>query len=113
MSKKIKKYSEIKEKIGIDTLKDTTENSAYLTHYLHNRKNGVSKYYLPQAEEYFTSVVNEPLQEYLTLDLKFDIPFPTPKNHKFTFIDLFGGMGRERNIVIDCKLTDFYKFQMN
>ncbi len=93
MSKKIKKYSEFKEKINIDTLKDTTENSAYLTHYLHNRKNGVSKYYLPQAEEFFSSLVSEPLQEYLTLNFKFDVPFPEPKNHKFTFIDLFAGIG--------------------
>jgi DNA (cytosine-5)-methyltransferase 1 len=93
MSKKIKKYSEFKEKISIDTLKDTTENSAYLTHYLHNRKNGVSKYYLPQAEEYFSSVVSEPLQEYLALNFKFDVPFPEPKNPKFTFIDLFAGIG--------------------
>lgn len=93
MNKKIKKYSEIKKQITIDTLKDTTENLAYLTHYLHNRKNGFSQYFRPQAEEYFESLVNEPLQEYLTLDLKFDVPFPTPANHKFTFIDLFAGIG--------------------
>jgi len=93
MNKKIMKYSELKKQINIDTLKDTTENLAYLTHYLHNRKNGVSQYYRPQAEEYFENVVNEPLQQYLTLDLKFDIPFPTTEKPKFTFIDLFAGIG--------------------
>ncbi len=93
MNKKIVKYSELKKQINIDTLKDTTENLAYLTHYLHNQKNGISQHYQPQAEEYFKNVVNEPLQQYLTLDLKFDIPFPTPETPKFTFIDLFAGIG--------------------
>ncbi len=93
MNKKITKYSEIKKKVDVDTLKCTTEDLAYLTHYLHNRTNDVSKYYLPQAEEYFESVVNEPLQKYLSINFKFDIPFPTPKNPKFTFIDLFAGVG--------------------
>lgn len=91
--KKITKYSEIKKQININTLKDTTENLAYLTHYLHNIENGISHYYRQQAQEYLKNIVNDTLQEYLTRDLKFDVPFPTTENPKFTFIDLFAGIG--------------------
>jgi len=93
MKKRTIKYSEFKEKINIDILKDTTENSAYLTHYLHNKENDATKYYYEQADEIFNTLVNEPLNEYLSLNFKFDIPFPEPKKAKFTFIDLFAGIG--------------------
>lgn len=93
MSKKIIKYSEFKEHIKLDTLKESTENLAYVTHFLHNRENGLSKYYKSQAEEFIKSELNESLQEYLKLDFKFDVPFPEPKKHDFTFIDLFAGIG--------------------
>lgn len=91
--KKITKYSEIKKQININTLKDTTENLAYLTHYLHNIENGILHYYRQQAQEYLKNIINDTLQEYLTRDLKFDVPFPTTENPKFTFIDLFAGIG--------------------
>lgn len=93
MNKKSIKYSEFKEQIKLDTLKESTENLAYITHFLHNKENGVSKYYQSQAEEFIKSELNEPLQEYLKLDFKFDVPFPEPKKHDFTFIDLFAGIG--------------------
>jgi DNA (cytosine-5)-methyltransferase 1 len=93
MSRKIKKYSELKKLIKLDSLKDTTGNSAYLTHYLHNLRNDVSKYYMQQAESHFTNLTNEPLRKYLSDDFTFDVPFPTTKNPKFTFIDLFAGVG--------------------
>lgn len=89
----MKKYSEIKKKIGIDTIKDTSDGVAYFTHYLHNRINGVSQYYKKNATDFFENIVEEPLQEYLKLDLKFDIPFPEPEKPEFTFIDLFAGVG--------------------
>jgi DNA (cytosine-5)-methyltransferase 1 len=93
MKKKTIKYSEFKEQINFDTLKESTEKLAYITHFLHNRVNGVSKYYKPKAEEFLNLEVNEPLQEYLKLDFKFDVPFPEPEKHDFTFIDLFAGIG--------------------
>ena len=89
----MKKYSEIKEKVKINTLKNAGEGAAYFTHYLHNKINGISKYYKKDAFVFFESIVKEPLQEYLKLDLKFDIPFPEPKKVEFTFIDLFAGVG--------------------
>ena len=87
------KYSQIREKIYSNVLKEEGENLAYLTHYLHNNKNEVSKYYKQYAQKYFESVVEEPLEEYLRLDLKFDVPFPPVKKPKFKFIDLFSGIG--------------------
>ncbi|MEA2041225.1 MAG: DNA cytosine methyltransferase [Bacteroidota bacterium] len=89
----MKKYSEIKEEIGIDTIKNTNEGAAYFTHYLHNRINGISKYYKKDATTFFENIVEEPLQEYLKHDFKFDIPFPEHKETEFTFIDLFAGVG--------------------
>lgn len=87
------KYSQIKEKIKSNVIKEEGENLAYLTHYLHHNKNGASKYYKQYAQAYFESVVEEPLEKYLRLDLKFDVPFPPVKNPKFKFIDLFAGIG--------------------
>jgi len=87
------KYSQIKEKIKSNIVKDGSENLAYLTHYLHHNKNKISEYYKQRAQEYFESVVEEPLEKYLRLDLNFDVPFPPVKKPKFNFIDLFAGIG--------------------
>ncbi len=90
----MKKYSEIKQYTKIDTIKDTSEGAAYFTHYLHNKKNKhLSKYYKKQAKKFFESNVEESFPEYAKIDLKFDIPFPEPRNPQFTFIDLFAGVG--------------------
>ncbi|MCK5782329.1 MAG: DNA cytosine methyltransferase [Flavobacteriales bacterium] len=91
------KYSEIKEKINCNVLKEEGNNLAYLTHYLHNSKNDVSEYYKPYAQEYFENIVKEPIQKYLKFD--FDIPFPPVKNPKFKFIDLFAGIGGFRIVM--------------
>jgi len=88
----MRKYSELKDKINIDVVKEKDEGLSYLTHYLHNSKNGVSHYYKQNAEEFIANNVSEPLfPEYL--NLKFDVPFPPKKKKKFTFIDLFAGIG--------------------
>jgi DNA (cytosine-5)-methyltransferase 1 len=88
----MKKYSEIKKKINFDILKEEDQGLAYLSHYLHNNGNGISKYYKSEANNYLSNRVSEPLfPEYL--NLKFDVPFPPNKKNKFTFIDLFSGIG--------------------
>ena len=86
-------YSKIKEKINSNVLKEQSESLAYFTHYLHHNKNGISSYYKTNAEEYFESIVSEPLSKYLRFNLNFDVPFPPVKNPKFKFIDLFAGIG--------------------
>jgi DNA (cytosine-5)-methyltransferase 1 len=83
---------------------EQNETKAVLTHYLHNIENGVSKYYKKDAvsalnqfveykieEEKVTIVAEEAMQQ-LLFEMK-NIPFPTPKNYKFKFIDLFAGIG--------------------
>lgn len=94
----IKKYSEIKTKLNFVIDKKTTDELAYLTHYFHNYKNGVSNYYKPKAKKYLTelhqnlNIFEDPsFQTYLPFE--WDIPFPSPKKPKFKFIDLFAGIG--------------------
>lgn len=79
---------------------------AAFTHYLHNHKNGVSKFYKDEAvhhvkralefkypsEDISMQLAEEALQ-YMLFDFKNDVPFPEPKNPKFKFIDLFAGIG--------------------
>ena len=93
-----KKYSNIRQRLNIVVDKKTTDEMACLTHYFHNHKNGVSQYYKPKAQAYLErlhdelNIVEEPnFQGYLPI--KWDIPFPTKKNPKFKFIDLFAGIG--------------------
>lgn len=84
------KYTELKEKIKIEPLKDANNEQAYVTHYLHNRGNGVTQYFEEPAIKYLTK---HNIEKQKKLNFKWDIPFPTPKNPKFTFIDLFAGIG--------------------
>ena len=77
---------------------------AVLTHYLHNIHNGVSKYYKKDAlkaldeyilykqEEEKLSIVAEVAMQQLLFEVE-NVPFPTPENYSFKFIDLFAGIG--------------------
>jgi DNA (cytosine-5)-methyltransferase 1 len=93
-----KKYSEIKEKLKLEVDKKSDGRMAHLTHYFQNNKNGISKYFKPKATEYLTelhenlNILHEPDFQYY-LPITWDVPFPAPKNPKFTFIDLFAGIG--------------------
>lgn len=104
----------LEEKISIDEfdgkrfqirLVEPKENKkAVLTHYLHNIHNGVSKHYKKDAlkalkeyvsfkkdEEHLSLVEEEALQQ-LLFEVE-NVPFPTPDNYTFKFIDLFAGIG--------------------
>ncbi|HBR52763.1 MAG TPA: DNA (cytosine-5-)-methyltransferase [Flavobacteriaceae bacterium] len=85
-----------------------TENydKSSFTHYLHNHKNGVSKFYKKNAISYvreelnkeyptenITNKIAEEALQYLIIGLNTDIPFPAPKKPEFKFIDLFAGIG--------------------
>lgn len=93
MGKKVNKYSVLKNEIGINPLKETFDEAAFFTHFLHNRNSELSKYFELEAKEYFNKKTNESLHNYLASDLKFDVPFPTSEKPKFIFIDLFAGVG--------------------
>ena len=85
----------------------TNEKKAVLTHYLHNIENGVSKHFKKDAMKYLNefvqyqeeennqSLVLEDALQKLLFEVK-NVPFPTPENYKFKFIDLFAGIGGNR-----------------
>lgn len=80
------------------------EDKAVLTHYLHNYRNGVKKHYEKDAistlknfveykqEETELSIVADDALQQLLFEVE-NVPFPTPKNYSFKFIDLFAGIG--------------------
>lgn len=79
------------------------EDKAVITHYLHNVHNGVSKHYKNDAlkvlknfveykQDENISIVAEDALQQLLFEVE-NVPFPTPKNYTFKFIDLFAGIG--------------------
>lgn len=103
---------EIDEQNGIKFYGETSwENQlAVLSHFLHNTKN-ISKEnkaeiicairaFIERNESDKKAITNEdiqivaenPIEYYLFSDF-FKVPFPDPEDPKFTFIDLFAGMG--------------------
>jgi DNA (cytosine-5)-methyltransferase 1 len=81
-------------------------NKSSFTHYLHNHKNGVSKFYKKNAISYvkeelkkeyptekITNKIAEEALQYFIFDLKDSVPFPAPEKPTFKFIDLFAGIG--------------------
>lgn len=77
------------------------DESAIITHYLQNAN---TKYALPFEKEALSllndnenkeerDVVAEPNPQYNLFPELYKVPFPAPKNPKFTFIDLFAGIG--------------------
>ena len=93
-----KKYSHIRKKLQIVVDKKTTNEMAHLSHYLQNYNNGVSRNYKSKAQIYLEklhedlNIIEEPDFQYY-LPIKWDIPFPSTKNPKFKFVDLFAGIG--------------------
>lgn len=104
----------LKEKISIDELdgkrfqvriiEPIKDNKAILTHYLNNLKNDASNHFKKDAlklvNEFLDYKVNEEdsliAEENALQQLLFEVenvPFPTPSNHTFKFIDLFAGIG--------------------
>ena len=102
----------IKEKISIEEFDGKNYqiklvepyDKALITHYLHNYRNGVSKHYkkdavkvlnnfieYKQVEEQINIVAEDALQQ-LLFEVE-NVPFPTPNNYSFKFIDLFAGIG--------------------
>ena len=92
------------KKFKIRFVEDDDNRKAVLTHYLHNYHNGVKKHYEKEAIEYLEQIVeykNETEELNLVSDIALqqllfeveDVPFPTPENYTFKFIDLFAGIG--------------------
>ncbi len=88
----MKKYSEIRQELNLNPLKNQEDTLAYFTHYIYNKKELAEIYYKKQAERFIKSK-GKKAKKFLNLNYKFDVPFPSPENPKFTFIDLFAGIG--------------------
>ncbi len=88
----------------LDESNSVNHKKAVVTHYLHNIENGGSKYFKKEAEKALKEFVaykydedeltlsKEDALQQLLFEVN-DVPFPTPKNYKFKFIDLFAGIG--------------------
>lgn len=93
------------KKFKIRFVEEEEDNrKAVLTHYLHNYHNGVKKHFEEEAKEYLNQIVeykNEAENLNIVSDLALqqllfeveNVPFPTPENYNFKFIDLFAGIG--------------------
>jgi DNA (cytosine-5)-methyltransferase 1 len=73
-------------------LNGQAKDLAYLTHYLHNYTKGNVKLFEKKATKYFNNIFNNSELQQI-FPIKWDIPFPSPENVDFTFIDLFAGIG--------------------
>lgn len=83
------KYTEIKQLLDLKPLKKSIDDNAFITHFLQNPKsnnriNEIAKRIIKERSINFENIIN---------DIEWDIPFPFPLNSKFTFIDLFAGIG--------------------
>jgi DNA (cytosine-5)-methyltransferase 1 len=79
------------------------EDKAVITHYLHNVHNGVSQHYKDDALKVLKnfveykqgdniSIAEEEALQQLLFEVE-NVPFPSPQNYSFKFIDLFAGIG--------------------
>lgn len=92
------------KKFKIRTLEEEDNKKAVVTHYLHNYRNGVKKHYEKEAKIYLKEIVEYKNQkenlgivsdvalQQLLFEVE-NVPFPTPENYTFKFIDLFAGIG--------------------
>ncbi len=79
-----------------------SDQAAALTHFLQNNESEAAAVFELEAKEYWRELMqkcghqNGQSEIQLWFDLNWDIPFPAPQNPKFTFIDLFAGIGGMR-----------------
>jgi DNA (cytosine-5)-methyltransferase 1 len=93
-----------KKRFQIKIEKQDDDGKAVLTHYLHNINNGAAKHFQEDALEVLNqfigykqneenlSIVSESALQQLLFEVE-NVPFPTPVNYSFKFIDLFAGIG--------------------
>jgi DNA (cytosine-5)-methyltransferase 1 len=92
------------KKFKIHFVEEDDNRKAVLTHYLHNYRNGVKDHFEKEATEYLNQIIEYKIKEdnlsiasdialqQLLFEVE-DVPFPTPENYTFKFIDLFAGIG--------------------
>ena len=77
----------------------TDEASAIMTHYLQNKNSRYEKTYSAEAEKLLYAnddvgmdCASEDSFQYSLFEVG-EVPFPPPEKYRFTFIDLFAGIG--------------------
>jgi DNA (cytosine-5)-methyltransferase 1 len=92
------------KKFKIQFFEEDDNRKAVLTHYLHNYNNGVKKHFEKEAVKYLKeiieyksevesiNIVSDVALQQLLFEVE-NVPFPTPENYTFKFIDLFAGIG--------------------
>jgi DNA (cytosine-5)-methyltransferase 1 len=91
------KYTVVRKKLGLDTVRYFNEEHAYFTHYLQSPELFAPANYDNGLLDFIESKGLDIVEEFnYSLPLKFDIPFPPTKNPDYTFIDLFAGIGGMR-----------------
>jgi DNA (cytosine-5)-methyltransferase 1 len=92
------------KKFKLKFAEEDDNRKAVVTHYLHNYQNEIQEHFREEAQEYLKQIIeykNEDqnldiVAEVALQQLLFEVenvPFPTPTNYTFTFIDLFAGIG--------------------
>lgn len=105
LKEKISLEQALEKEYKMKVVEPENNKEAIITHFLHNNKNGVSKFYKKEALKYtkeilqykypeakITNTIAEEALQYGIFET-FDIPFPPIENPKFKFIDLFAGIG--------------------
>lgn len=92
------KYSRIRRELNIDVVRSESEDLAVLTHHLQEERFDAVSAFHQEAEGYMRTLnghVSKGSADVIQLKMpiEWDIPFPPPPNPKFTFIDLFAGIG--------------------
>ena len=91
------KYTVVRKKLGLDKVQYFSEEHAYFTHYLQSPEIFSLSNYTNGIMEFIDSQELDKVEEFnYSLPLKWDVPFPPPENPKYTFIDLFAGIGGMR-----------------
>lgn len=92
------------KKFKLKFVEEDDNRKAVLTHYLQNYKNGIKEHFKTEADQYLKQIIeykNEEENLNIVSDVALqqllfeveDVPFPTPENYTFKFIDLFAGIG--------------------
>jgi DNA (cytosine-5)-methyltransferase 1 len=91
------KYSNVRKQLGFDQVRYFNENHAQITHYLQTPEFYKSPFYSTVISSDGSTDENLAEEEYsFKLPLEWDVPFPPPKKPRYTFIDLFAGIGGMR-----------------
>lgn len=91
------KYTALKKILELKPEKDDNNQQAALTHYLQGGDEEYLKMITEESIELYLSRLSQlkvnPITKELKLPIAYNVPFPPAQNPKFTFIDLFAGIG--------------------